>query len=41
MGGHYDFVVVGDGIVGLGHVVAALRRGLTVAVADRAQQTLS
>jgi len=29
-------VVVGAGIVGLGHAVAALRRGLTVALVDRA-----
>jgi len=36
MGRHYDLVVVGAGIVGLGHAVAALRRGLTVAVVDRA-----
>ncbi|MFF1879506.1 TIGR03364 family FAD-dependent oxidoreductase [Leifsonia sp. NPDC058230] len=33
---HYDLAVVGAGIVGLGHAVAALRRGLTVAVVDRA-----
>lgn len=36
MGRHYDLAVVGAGIVGLGHAVAALRRGLTVAVVDRA-----
>lgn len=36
MGRHYDLAVVGAGIVGLGHAVAALRRGLTVAVIDRA-----
>lgn len=33
---HYDLAIVGSGIVGLGHAVAALRRGLTVAVVDRA-----
>ncbi|WP_223227655.1 FAD-dependent oxidoreductase [Leifsonia xyli] len=38
MGRHYDLVVVvGGGVVGLGHAVAALRRGLTVAVIERAQ----
>ncbi|CAM5410810.1 TIGR03364 family FAD-dependent oxidoreductase [Leifsonia shinshuensis] len=36
MGRHYDLAIVGGGIVGLGHAVAALRRGLTVAVVDRA-----
>ena len=36
MGRHYDLAVVGAGIVGLGHAVAALRRGLTVAVVERA-----
>jgi FAD dependent oxidoreductase TIGR03364 len=36
MGRHYDLAIVGSGIVGLGHAVAALRRGLTVAVLDRA-----
>jgi FAD dependent oxidoreductase TIGR03364 len=36
MARHYDLAVVGGGIVGLGHAVAALRRGLTVAVVDRA-----
>jgi len=36
MGRHYDLAVVGAGIVGLGTAVAALRRGLTVAVVDRA-----
>jgi FAD dependent oxidoreductase TIGR03364 len=36
MARHYDLVVVGAGIVGLGHAVAALRRGLTVSVVDRA-----
>ncbi len=36
MGRHYDLAIVGGGIVGLGHAVAALRRGLTVAVLDRA-----
>ncbi len=36
MGRHYDLAIVGSGIVGLGHAVAALRRGLTVAVVDRA-----
>ena len=35
MGRHYDLAIVGGGIVGLGHAVAALRRGLTVAVVDR------
>ncbi|WP_223692598.1 TIGR03364 family FAD-dependent oxidoreductase [Leifsonia poae] len=33
---HYDLAIVGSGIVGLGHAVAALRRGLSVAVVDRA-----
>lgn len=32
----YDLAVVGAGIVGLGHAVAALRRGLRVIVIDRA-----
>ncbi|MEO8095365.1 MAG: FAD-dependent oxidoreductase [Pseudolysinimonas sp.] len=32
----YDVVVVGAGIVGLGHAWEAYRRGLTVAVVDRA-----
>lgn len=36
MSRHYDLAIVGGGIVGLGHAVAALRRGLTVAVVDRA-----
>ncbi len=34
MGRHYELAIVGGGIVGLGHAVAALRRGLTVAVVD-------
>lgn len=38
MGRHYDLAIVGGGIVGLGHAVAALRRGLTVAVVDRASR---
>lgn len=33
---HYDVVVVGAGIVGLGHAYDAWNRGLTVAVVDRA-----
>ncbi|AGW42613.1 phytoene dehydrogenase [Leifsonia xyli subsp. cynodontis DSM 46306] len=37
MGRHYDLAVVGGGVVGLGHAVAALRRGLTVAVIERAR----
>jgi FAD dependent oxidoreductase TIGR03364 len=32
----YDLVVVGAGIIGLGHAYEAHRRGLTVAVVDRA-----
>lgn len=32
---HYDCLVVGAGIVGLGHALAALRAGLKVAVLDR------
>ncbi|MGB4778195.1 FAD-dependent oxidoreductase, partial [Microbacterium sp.] len=31
----YDLVVVGAGIVGLGHAAAALERGLKVAVVER------
>ena len=31
----YDIVIVGAGIVGLGHALAALRHGLRVAVIDR------
>lgn len=31
----YDLVVVGAGIVGLGHALAAIRRGWTVAMVDR------
>lgn len=34
----YDLAVVGAGIVGLGHALAALRRGLSVVVVDRASQ---
>jgi FAD dependent oxidoreductase TIGR03364 len=33
---HYDLVVVGAGIVGLGHAYEARQRGLSVAVVDRA-----
>lgn len=33
---HYDVVVVGAGIVGLGHAFEARSRGMTVAVIDRA-----
>lgn len=33
---HYDVVVVGSGIVGLGHAFEAHARGMTVAVVDRA-----
>ncbi len=33
---HYDLAVVGSGIVGLAHAAAALRRGLSVVVIDRA-----
>ena len=40
MGRHYDLAIVGGGIVGLGHAVAALRRGLTVAVVDRASSVV-
>lgn len=35
MAGQYDLVVVGAGIVGLAHALAARRRGLSVAIADR------
>lgn len=35
MTGRYDLIVVGAGIVGLGHALAAVRRGLSVAVVDR------
>ena len=34
----FDFVVVGAGIVGLSHALAAARRGLSVAVIDRDRQ---
>lgn len=36
MGRRYDLAIVGGGIVGLAHAVAGLRRGLAVAVVDRA-----
>ena len=35
MTGRYDLIVVGAGIVGLGHALAAVRRGLSVTVVDR------
>ncbi len=35
---HYDVLVVGGGILGLGHVWAAARRGLRVALLERSHQ---
>ncbi len=37
---HFDLAVVGAGIVGLGHAAAALERGLSVVVVDRADAIL-
>lgn len=38
MSDSYDLAIVGAGVVGLGHAVAALRRGLKVVVIDRDAQ---
>ena len=38
--GTYDLVVVGAGIVGLAHALAARRRGLSVAVVDREAEAI-
>jgi FAD dependent oxidoreductase TIGR03364 len=38
--GRWDVAVVGSGIVGLAHAFAALRRGLSVVVVDRAPRVL-
>jgi FAD dependent oxidoreductase TIGR03364 len=38
--GEFDLVVVGAGIVGLGHALAARRRGLSVAVVDREAEAI-
>jgi FAD dependent oxidoreductase TIGR03364 len=38
--GDFDLVVVGAGIVGLGHALAARRRGLSVAVVDREAEAI-
>lgn len=37
---HSDLIVVGSGIVGLGHAVEAVRRGLTVTVVEREDRVL-
>jgi D-hydroxyproline dehydrogenase subunit beta len=37
---HYDLAVVGAGIVGLAHALAAVRRGLRVLVIDRERQVI-
>jgi FAD dependent oxidoreductase TIGR03364 len=37
---HYDCVIVGAGILGLAHALAAVRRGLRVAVLDREARTV-
>ena len=40
MAGQYDLVVVGAGIVGLAHALAARRKGLSVAVVDREAEAI-
>lgn len=40
MNRRFDLLVVGAGIVGLGHALAAARRGLSVAVVDREDQAI-
>jgi len=40
MSGGYDVAVVGAGIVGLAHALAALRRGLSVVVIDREAEAI-
>ncbi len=37
---HFDLVVIGAGIVGLAHALAAVRRGLSVAVIDREDRAI-
>ena len=37
---HFDFVIVGAGIIGLSHALAAARQGLRVAVLDREERAV-
>jgi len=37
----YDLAIVGAGILGLGHALAATRRGLKVVVIDRETEAVS
>jgi D-hydroxyproline dehydrogenase subunit beta len=37
---HFDLAVAGAGILGLAHVLAALRRGLRILVIDREREAI-